>query len=121
MRPRVDVQATSGGGLGFWAWLSQGFANLLSPPDEIDFLCGDLSVTVLSTANVGERTDAANLIAQNRYQGLGGQGRPWSARIIVFYSDGGLEAFLFVGSNSSIAPFDGTLQTGFGVAGKCKR
>lgn len=121
VRPRVDVEATSGGGLGFWAWLYQGFVNLLTPPDEIDFLCGNLGVDVLSTADAGERARAANLVAQSMYQGLGGQGRPYVARIIVFYTDGGLEAYTFVGTSSNIVAVPGTLQTGLGAAGNCKR
>lgn len=120
VKPRVDVAALSGPGQGFFGWLWQAITNFFSPPEEVDFLCGDIGVGVPSTADLDTRREAVNAVIQARFQGLGGQGRPFAERFIVFFADGGLEAYVFSGAASSVAAVPGTLQVGSSIISKCK-
>ncbi len=94
-----------------------GEGNLL----DVKSLCGsnpDAANTV-STASAEDRNRAANAVIQNTYQGLGGYGRPFSARVRVTFADGGTEWYKFNGASSFVITIEDSLTTGSGVSTGC--
>ena len=126
VRPDISVLEGSGGGLSFWGWLYQLLTYQFESPTEIDFLCENISVSgengarITSDTPADQRLAATNALVQARFQGLGGNGRPFSARIVAIYADGGTEAFIFVGTSSTITAVANTLIPGSGIPSTCK-